>query len=841
MTKLTARTAYATVLAVIGLALVPFTASSQTTEGQTAQTQNAAAQNAPTQSAASTGGLEEVIVTAQYREENLQQTPIAITAITAQDIEARGFTTASDIGYTVPNASFRPAQAAFGKTETAYIRGVGQYDFNFAFEPGVGIYVDDVYYPTTMSTQFDLMDLDRVEVLRGPQGTLFGRGSIGGAIRYVSKQPTGDDTGFIEGTVGDFHRVDLRAGYDFALIPDKLFARITGVSKKQDGYVDDIDFVCEYPQLSGSLPRLITNRSAGCLLRTLGGVDVNGARGQIRYLAADNLTFEVSLDYQRDDSGAAADTLLQAGPLVGGFAAWNQAMVNGTIPGPTPTSPPVRPNPNFFGYGVPYDSRFVPKNPYVSYATFMDPYSGLSFPPENTLNQKGISATTDWKINEDVSAKLIVAWRNWNSRFATDQGDAPLDVSIVDGIQQFTYRTAELRFQGQLLDNKLAWTAGGFYYDGDDSSAQSVNLPGAGNLAAYLADPVANSLLVNGLEVGHFRNYSFFLHTIYSLTDQLKVTVGGRYSNDQKADNFDNTIVKAIINNTSSRGDWRLGLDYQALPDLLLYASASTGYRPPAYNPRPFQADQFVAVSGESLLAYEIGEKTDLLDHRLRLNVAGFYSDYRHRIVPVGGTDCLKNADGSVVPGNLPNPQGGPPCLVNTIPNTLYVNSPGKIYGAEVETEFRPIDPLLFSGSLGRTKFTASGANAGITPNGAPIYVPQWNAALSAQYTFTLPDGSTIAPRWDAYLQTQICTGGAVPAIGYTALSSCTGGYTLHNARIQYNSKERNWIAAFGVNNVTNHLYYLNVFDVTAFGEPTVEGQPGPPRMWYFSLTRNFH
>src|SRR5262249_17794441 len=166
MTKLTARRALAGPVAAGALALV-----SSTTFGQATQT--AAATPAA-------GGLEEVVVTARYREENLQQTPIAITAITTEDIEQRGFTTTSDIAYSVPNASFRPAQAAFGNTQTAFIRGIGQNDFDFAFEPGVGIYVDDVYYPTTMSSQFDLMDLERVEILRGPQGTLFGRGSIGG-------------------------------------------------------------------------------------------------------------------------------------------------------------------------------------------------------------------------------------------------------------------------------------------------------------------------------------------------------------------------------------------------------------------------------------------------------------------------------------------------------------------------------------------------------------------------------------------------------------------------------------------------------------------------------------
>jgi iron complex outermembrane receptor protein len=795
---------------------------------------------ASTAAPADTGGLAEIVVTAQYRAEPLQQTPIAITAVTAADIQARGFTSSTDIAYAVPNASFRQAQAAFGKTQTAYIRGVGQNDFNFAFEPGVGIYVDDVYYPTTMSSQFDLMDLERVEVLRGPQGTLFGRGSIGGAVRYVSKQPTGDNTGYIEGTVGDFHRVDLRAGYDFALIEDKLFAHITGVSKKQDGYVDRMDFVCLYPQLSGTLPRLITNRGAGCKIGTMGGTDVNGARALFRFVANDALTIGLTVDYQRDDSEAAADTLIQAGPLSGGFAAWSSAMQNGYRDAKGNLILDNQGNIVFKGYGVPFDSRFVAANRYVSYATFQDPVSGLSFPPQNALNQKGISTTVDWKINEAVSAKLILAWRNWNGRFATDQSDAPLDVSLVDGIQAFTYRTAELRFTGDMFSNKLNWTAGAFYYDGDSNSTQSVNLPGAANLDAYFRNPVANSLLVNGLEVGNFQNNSLFLHTVYNLTDTVRMTLGGRYSRDKKADNFDNTIVKAQLSHTSSRGDWRVGFDYQVLPEVLLYTSAATGYRPPAFNPRPFQADQFVAVSGESLLAYEIGEKADLWDRKLRLNVAAFYSDYRQRILPVGGTDCLKNADGTVVPGNLPNPQGGPPCAVNTIPSTLYVNSPGKIYGGELELAFRPIEPVMITASAGETRFSSSGTNTGITINGEPAYVPKWNGAVSGQYTITLPDGSTLTPRYDVYIQTQICTGAAVPAIGYTGLSSCSGGYTLHNARLQYSTKEQHWTAAFGVENLTNKFYYLNKFDLTAFGEPTVEGQPGAPREWYLTLRRNF-
>src|SRR5579862_5226471 len=275
-----------------------------------AQSQTAPNPTDQTTTAPTSGGLEEVVVTARYREENLQQTPIAISAITAEDIEARGFTNSSDIAYAVPNASFRQAQAAFGNTETAYIRGVGQNDFNFAFDPGVAIYVDDVYYPTTMSSQFDLMDLERVEVLRGPQGTLFGRGAIGGAVSYVSKQPKGDNSGFTDVTVGQFGRVDIRAGYDFALVPDTVFVRVTAMSKKEDGYQKMIDFVCAFPSESGTLPAETHNRLGGCQDGTLGGTDVQGARAQLRWLASETVDVGLAVDYQRDDSESSADALV---------------------------------------------------------------------------------------------------------------------------------------------------------------------------------------------------------------------------------------------------------------------------------------------------------------------------------------------------------------------------------------------------------------------------------------------------------------------------------------------------------------------------------------------------
>ena len=782
-----------------------------------------------TQLTPTTGGLEEVVVTARFRQEPLQQTPIAISAITAQDIQDRGFTNATDIAYTVPNASFRQAQAAFGNTVTAYIRGIGQNDFNFAFEPGVAIYVDDVYFPTTMGSQFDLMDLERVEVLRGPQGTLFGRGAIGGAIRYVSKPAKGDNSGYVQVTGGDFHRIDIRAGYDFSIIPDQLFMRVTAMSKRADGYQRDMDFVCLYPALSGTLPAVTHNRNSGCQIGTLGGTDTTGARGTLRWVASDTLEFGLIADYQRDDSESRADAITGVGPFIPPVAGWNQFMVNGTMPNPA-GGPPIRPNPNFFGYGVPYDNRFVSSNPYITYETFRDPYTGLEIPKQENLDQKGVSGTMDWKINDDLAAKLILAWRNWNSLFGTDQDGSPLGFAGADGIQHFTYRTAEFRFSGDLLDKRLNWTAGAFFYDANSSSAQQVPLPAFGG-PAYYSDPTGftgalpNALLVNGHDSGHFENKSGFLHGVFNITDKFHFTGGVRYSQDKKHDFNDNTIVVLPVESDQNSFDWLAGLDYQFTPGFMGYFSASTGYRPPAFNPRPFQPTQFVPVSGEKATSFEIGEKGDFFDRKLRLNLAAFYIDYKQRIIPAAGVECVKDAAGDCV---------GPV----VVPLTAYVNAPAKISGVELETEWRPIESLLISASGGYTHYNASttvfqGAPfSGVTPSGLAAYVPKFNGSVSALYIFNLANSATVTPRWDTYVQSQICSG--------QTQSSCTGGYTLHNIRVEYASQGHEWTFAAGLNNAFGKVYYYNIFDLTPFGEPTIEAQVAPPRTWYVQVGRNF-
>jgi iron complex outermembrane receptor protein len=184
------------------------------------------------------GGAEsdQILVTAQFREQNLQDTPLAITAVSSAMLEARSQTSVQDVANQAPSVTLKPQGSTFGPSLGASIRGVGQFDFNPAVEPGVGLYVDDVYFATLTGSILDLLDLDRVEILRGPQGTLAGRNSIGGAVKLYSQRPEGSNTGYVAAAYGSRDRLDLRASADFALT-ETVAARLSGVSKSQEGYI----------------------------------------------------------------------------------------------------------------------------------------------------------------------------------------------------------------------------------------------------------------------------------------------------------------------------------------------------------------------------------------------------------------------------------------------------------------------------------------------------------------------------------------------------------------------------------------------------------------------------
>ena len=222
-------------------------------------------------------------------------------------MEQRGLDNVTDLDAFVPNAVIQPLGAGWGATLAAFIRGVGLGDNILSFEPGVPIYVDDVYMGRPQGSIFDLLDLERVEVLRGPQGTLFGKNAVGGTVRLISKKPQGDGSGTLSLTVGSFNRIDARGSADVKLIEDRVYARFSFSSKKADGYFKLLDYECvqrrglarqrrrraRWASRASSSGSLLAPGTPGCVADTAGDENVQSARAAFRFLINDAVEFNL--------------------------------------------------------------------------------------------------------------------------------------------------------------------------------------------------------------------------------------------------------------------------------------------------------------------------------------------------------------------------------------------------------------------------------------------------------------------------------------------------------------------------------------------------------------------
>ncbi len=473
----------------------------------------------------------------------------------------------------------------------------------------------------------------------------------------------------------------------------------------------------------------------------------------------------------------------------------------------------------------------------------------MSFKPETEYESWSASARAEWGITDRVDMALILAYADITSTLVSDADGSPINVQTTAGVQTIDYYTAELRFSGRAWD-RVDWTVGAFYYDGESVNNQIVSIPFLGFVANVPPFPFddPSKVFVNTDNVHENNNESVFAHAVWDITEKLALTAGVRYSSDEKIVSFDNTRVQnphVVVEGNNT--DYKLGLDYQFTPEILAYASVATGYRPGSYNPRPFQATQVVAVEAEDSEAYELGLKSDWFNHRLRTNIAVFYTDWKTRITPVGGTECLLldlgpppvyQPDDPTTPGSVTDDLGN--VCETTQPRTFYENTPGEIQGVEVEATWEPIDGLVLSGVYGWIDWESPDINDDPTVTSErPQYVPEDNWAFSMSYGMALDGGASLTPRVDLYGQAEICSQ-TVSVDSTFPGASCTDAYELINVRLEWRSSGDTWTVAVGATNVADEEYFYNKFDLTAFGQPHAEGQPAPPREWYVTLGRNF-
>jgi iron complex outermembrane receptor protein len=751
----------------------------------------------------------DIVVTAQFRGQRVQDTPIAITAVGEAMIQEKGLTRITDITNSAPNVVMKPSGSVYGPAATLFIRGVGQMDSSFATDPGVGLYVDDVYRGITFGSLLDLLDLERVEILRGPQGTLAGKNSIGGAVKLFTKVPSGDGTGYVEATTGSYRRLDVKAAADFAIVPDKLFARISGVTRHRDGYLKRLDYNCTFP--SGTKAPTSTATDGDCVAGGEGGQNYTAGRLALRWIASDRVEVNLSASRLVDDSEPSATKLISLG----------------SAPATTP--------------GFPDRSVFItPPTSYTNYSSyqiqsFTDPaaYTGLpgagthpamTFPVNNRIRAWDTAATIDVELSDALSLKSITAYQYTDGRYSTDSDVTPFGISGGVFRQKYRQFTQELRLNGSIA-KALDWTLGAYYFNGKGYlSGTNFVSPGLPNETVNGVDDYIPTV-----------SKSVFAHAVWHVTDRLNLTGGIRYTDDEKSYSFRRTNIylpgmptyttAAKIDGLTStfkgsRWDYRINADYKLTDNILAYAQFSTGYRGGGINPRPFVIEQAMPFGPETLNAYEIGLKSDLFDRALRLNLSAFINDYKDMI--------FSNTAPTIVNGVVISAANGTP--VNA--------GDGRFKGLELEASLRPLAGLTIDANVSFLDFQlrrigAAGATiTGITLNNIAPYVTKWKAGGGIQYRADLGGIGSLSPRLDVAYQSSF----------YTNIdnnpASLTPAYTVFNGRLAWQSENRELEVALAVTNLFDKFYYQNKF--RGPGISVVTGQPAPPREWSVSLRKTF-
>lgn len=720
------------------------------------------------------GELDEITVTAQFRQEPLQSTPIAITALGHEQLDALGLAKVTDLNAIAPNVLFGPGQGTQGPMSQILVRGVGQSDGHPGFEPGVGLVIDDVYRGVVLGSALELMDLDRVEILRGPQGTLAGKNAVGGVVKLFARKPSNVPDAYLQVGYGEFNRFEAKAAGNFTLLPERAYVRLSGMSRSSDGYLRRLDYDCVNP--GSGVPTQIAVGSR-CELGTLGGEDVQGARLALRVLGR-QWENNFIVDTTRERSEPPAVKLL-------------------SIDNPL----------------VPNGNRFItaPES-YTTFATFTnlgftDPpryagqpgagtHPGFSLPTENPIDSYGVSNNLEWRFGERSSVNLISGYRNDAGAYSIFYGGSPYTPQLLHNTWAYEAHTEELRYS--LTFGVADITVGSYYYN------QHAHFGGL----KLLSPGAANETLFVGNDPIPARSLSGFAHAVWRLSSRASLITGLRYTDEKKTYTFDrkNPYFQSLpsynpvgaIDGTSGRYsgnqlDYRVGLDYRFSASLMSYAQVATGFRGGGINFRPFIAQQVKPFSPETMRAVEIGMKSEWLDERVRVNVAAFTNQYEDIIF--SDTSPTLDAAGNVLAAN----------------NSTPINAgDADIYGAELELSVRPserwrVDATASYLHFEFTRIGATGATIpGVTLDTEEPYAPERKASIGVQYEMSLGTLGALTPRIDASYQSEFFT---------DIVNSPQGrvdGRTLLNARLTWRSPASEWESSLSVTNLADRFYYSN-------------------------------
>ncbi|WP_411817223.1 TonB-dependent receptor [Hyphococcus sp. DH-69] len=752
----------------------------------------------------SNAGIEVITVTARRRAESLQDTPISMSAVTSTGLEDRGIDTVTEIGDFTPNVKFNSSVPVSASNATAaiYIRGIGQNDYQLSADPGVGLYLDGVYISRGVGNVLDVLDVERIEILRGPQGTLFGRNTIGGAVSVVTKKPHEELSGNLSLTTGRFDRFQAKGSVNLP-IADGVYASLAGFYHTRDGYVEGV--VTDAPGL--------------------GDTDQLAGRFALRLEPSSDLTIDISADGSRSRENSAPVVALDINENAPAAQVWN-GVYSGAPAICTDLS-----NASRLSDQRCFNSQWA-LAPYQHGGTFTaisDAFTNGNPEPYRSgsdVNIWGISGTVNWQATDRLSIKSITAYRKVTGFWTRDSDHSP--ASIVQTNSDWTQDqfSQEIQFLGDLLDGRINWVVGGYYSNESGNHKDLVNIVDA----IFLSGAVLEG-----------ESLAFFAQSTAEILPNLNLTAGVRWTQDEKTfDNANQYVVEAgfltgaPFNPDGSglqNGDPLMGplgqattikdeawtpmvsLSYRFSPEVMTYVSYSQGFKGGGFTQRVFPPFAFIpSFSPETSTTYEFGFKSDLLDRRVRINGAVFQNDYDNLQITVNDPTL-----------------GFAPIIQNA--------AKAQIRGFELEMQSRPIGELSIEAGLGYldAKYKSvdiRALSAGVTTDTKLQNAPEWTLSASASYSIEAPSLGVFRPRVDWSYRSRVYN----DAVNTPLLVQ--DGYHLLNASIAFEADDSDWGLSLGVKNLTKEVYLGSGY-IDDFGG-LVEGVYGRPREWYLTAKYSF-
>lgn len=750
------------------------------------------------------GRIEEIVVRARRREEFIQDTPVSVTALSGAALQRNGVTRLDDIQEMVPNLTFYSGRG--GQTSAVFIRGVGQVDPVITFDPGVGIYVDGVFMSRQAGGVLNMVDVEQVEVLRGPQGTLFGKNTVGGAILVKTTKPTDEFSGQVRVGAGSFNtfrsRVTLNAPIELGLEEDRLFARLTFAQENSRGYTKNT-FLDQYSNDVNSL----------------------GLLGSLRFLATDDLEINVTGNWFRDQThGKGGRCVVATDPPPLG------SLVNPQLPDECRRSGKFR-----------FEANTAALSDIETYGVW-----------GNATQQFGAVGFLD-----DLMVRWISSWREQRPRIRED-GDGTrlleLQLSDVGGSGDFDggpgYQrqiSQELQFNAAAWRDRISVVAGAFGFWEKANSFMSIrSLPTISPALGATTD--GRTSIDNS-------SWALFTQGTIDPLEWLSFTGGGRFTKEKKgfarlrtvppALDPDGTIPPLVdepgtskvfsawtfMGNVTLRAPEDSLVDY-GVDSLLGYFTFSQGFKSGGFNGNVLNGAAknpddrgLSSFSPETLDSFELGLKLVAFDRRLSFNGSIFHSNYKDIQVAVIDKGSSVLAD-------------------------IFVENAAAatIEGAEVEIDARPLDGLTIAGSvavLDATYDSFEGApsaaeDARIDRSGESFNnVPDFESRLSISYSFATPDLD-----WDFFEGTitpvlQHSYRSKVHYQGPELPEATQLGYHLLHARVGYVFNDDRSEISFWGRNLTNESYFQQNFP-TANTLGVVVQYFEAPRTFGFQLTQRF-